>query len=86
MDMAPFAMCSIVCVMADDWQVTEEGRSSSLLMPQESSGPSSSSDNGHHAAVRIWDQLRARTQSDLIRKRKINELLDCFPVFIYVFV
>ena len=35
----------------------------------------------HHCAdVSILDQLRARMQSDLSRKRKTHELPDCFPV------
>ena len=49
-------------------------------MQQKSSGPTSTSDRDHRAAVSILDQLRARTQSNLSRKKKIHELLDCFPV------
>ena len=46
---------SLICVMPDNCKNSEEGRSSFLLMPQESSGPSSSSDNDHYAAVSSLD-------------------------------
>ena len=40
-------MCSLVCALADDCEESKEELSSSLLSPQESSEPSSTSDNDH---------------------------------------
>ena len=80
MDTPPFAtsaLTTFVCIMIDDFdqsqqcEDTEEGRSSSSLTPQELSGPSFAGENDHRAAVSILDRLRAPTQSDLGRKRKI---------------
>ena len=85
---APFATCSLICVMASDCEDSKEGRSNSLVTPQESSGPTSSSDTNHRAAVSILDQLQAPAQSDLSRKMivlYITVLLDCFPVLCIVF-
>ena len=71
--MHPFATCSLVCSLADDCRDSEKGRGSSSLTSQESSGPNSSSDNDHRAALSILGQLQVPTQSDSSRKKKIHE-------------
>ena len=86
MDTPPFATYSLVCVMANDCKDSEEGRSSSLLMPQESSGPSSSSDNDHCTAVSILDWLQAPMQSNLSRKMIVLYITEYLIVVFQCYV
>ena len=58
----------------------KEGKTSSSLMPMESSWPSSSSEDYHCAAVSILDLFQGSKQSNITMKGKIHKILDCFPV------